>query len=88
MKYNKGDKVKIREWDDMLNEFGIENGEEIPVSINTDFTIDMKMLCGKEAIIEDVIPGDKEYIYLLRPIDFKDVTLDWEWDFVDGMFER
>lgn len=49
-KFKVGDKVRIRQWDDMAKEFGVNYGF-INVGTNM-FTYDMKYLCGKIAIIK------------------------------------
>jgi hypothetical protein len=49
-KFKVGDKVRIRQWDDMAEEFGVNYGF-INVGTNI-FTYAMKYLCGKIAIIK------------------------------------
>lgn len=46
-----GDKVRIRQWDDMVKEFGI-NGRIIKVKKS--FTTLMRPLCGEECVITDM----------------------------------
>lgn len=45
-----GDRVRIRQWDDMANEFGV-NGIFDFIQVSKHFTPRMKFLCGKECII-------------------------------------
>jgi hypothetical protein len=54
MKYefHVGDKVQIREWDDMKDEFGVNAVGE--VATRAIFTKDMRKLCGRTAIIYDI----------------------------------
>jgi len=47
-----GDKVRIRQWDDMVKEFGLRSPTYI--NCNGTFTGDMKYLCGKEIIIRKI----------------------------------
>ena len=53
MKYKVGDKVKVREWDDMVEEFGTDEDDDI--DCNLCFVKDMKEYCGKEMTISRVL---------------------------------
>jgi len=44
---NKTVKVRIRQWDDMVEEFGYKYNENTIVDCSAKFTKDMKPLCGK-----------------------------------------
>lgn len=50
-KFNVGDKVVIREWDDMEREFGL-NGDAI--NCKCSFLPAMRNLCGKEFVISNI----------------------------------
>ena len=50
MEFKVGDKVRIRQWDDMENEFGLDDDGDIKTCPNC-FVKLMSCLCGKEAII-------------------------------------
>lgn len=50
--FKAGDKVRIRQWDDMTKEFGLDGRGY--VNCKGAFTIDMKDLCGKEFVIKSV----------------------------------
>lgn len=52
VEFKVGDKVRIREWQDMVDEFGINEDGNIPC--NKVFTVNMKFLCGKDFVIEDI----------------------------------
>jgi len=47
-----GQKVRIRDWDDMEKEFGLDESGDI--NCPATFVKDMKYLCGKTAIVKDV----------------------------------
>lgn len=65
-RYNIGDTVVVREWDDMKDEFGLGEGL-LSDSITTDrygngtvrqtFSHEMKKYCGREAIIRSECAG-------------------------------
>ena len=52
MRYKVGDKVKVREWDDMVEEFGTD--EDGDIDCNFCFVKDMKEYCGKEMTVSRV----------------------------------
>ena len=76
MKYKVGDKVKVREWDDMAKEFGVYGDGFLVVLSNSCFFRLMRKYCGKTMTIR-AVKGD---YYLIG--DDKD----W-WHFTDEMFE-
>lgn len=45
MRYKVGDKVRVRQWDDMAKEFGVNNGN-IPIN-GCLFVKEMKQYCGR-----------------------------------------
>lgn len=52
MEFKEGDIVRIREWDDMVKEFGLIGDYSIPC--RSSFTKPMKPLCGKEFSISHI----------------------------------
>lgn len=44
-----GDRIRIREWDDMAEEFGVDEDSEIPCKYI--FTQEMRVFCGQEYTI-------------------------------------
>lgn len=64
MNYKVGDTVRVREWKDMVAEFGIDGGN---IPCKAVFVPNMKQYCGKEYVITNVHKGDG--IYWLRGID-------------------
>lgn len=65
-KFQPGDTVTIRAWDDMLSQYGSVNrfGIKIPYVI---FSYDMKQYCGRSFKVKYVRPSinDKHWIYTL-----------------------
>lgn len=53
MRYKVGDKVKVREWDDMEEEFGMDEYGDI--DCNFSFVKNMKEYCGKEMTVSRVL---------------------------------
>lgn len=49
MSFKVGDLVRIREYDDLLEEYGYEDGE---IATRYGFIEEMKYMCGKEFVIE------------------------------------
>lgn len=90
MKFKTGDKVKVRKWEDMYAEYGPcdmceklgdpDFGIEVPGGA---FTKHMRALCDRPAVIK-AIEGD---CYLLRPLNFSDEVLNWDWHFNDNSLE-
>lgn len=71
MKFKAGDKVRIREWDDMAEEYGVTSGGEVKPPEGERILPDMRKCCGKETT---VVLHDEEEHYMLE-IDGKE----WYW---------
>ena len=57
-KFQIGDKLRIRQWDDMVKEFGVDNNGNIPCTFS--FSEPMKALCGQPFTVSSIIPfGDQ-----------------------------
>ena len=50
MKYKVGDKVRVRQWEDLKSQYKTDEYGEINVGVI--FVEDMKNFCGKELVIE------------------------------------
>ena len=77
MRYKVGDKVRVRQWDDMVKEFGTDEAGRINQK-SVVFTEEMKKFCGGVYEICSVL----ERIYLL-----KDGAKTIRWYFTDQMLE-
>ena len=75
MKYKVGDKVKVREWDDMAKEFGVYGGGFVVVLSGGCFVAPMREYCGKTVTIKAAYDD----YYLIEG----DNT---QWHFTDEMF--
>ena len=63
-KFQPGDTVTIRTWDDMLSQYGSRKGSGIKTPYIT-LSYDMKQYCGRSFKVQDVCPSinDKHWIY-------------------------
>lgn len=52
-----GELVKIRDWDDMVDEFGISGGD---IPCEDSFVADMRQFCGLEFTITNIFHHDVE----------------------------
>ena len=83
-RFKVGDRVRIRQWVDMIKEFGLLDSGGIPFTktCGTTFTDDMKHLCGRTATIT-YINYDTEKVEL----DFDDNSGNTNWYFYIGAIE-
>lgn len=80
MKYKVGDKVRVRQWDDMVKEFGFFDSAERDIDIpGCTFVNSMKKFCNSVVTISSIECSNSRY---LVEEDYKD----WYW--VDEMFEE
>ena len=80
MKYKVGDKVKVRKWDDMASEFGVDDDGDIKTPVY--FIKDMEQFCGRIVTIKEccVDLDNEEYYEIIED------TEQGFW-FSDDMFE-
>jgi len=83
-KFKVGDRVRIRQWDDMVREFGLTVDGYIPFTKTCDitFTNYMKHLCGRTATITRI-----NYKTEKVDLDFDDKSGDTDWHFFLGAIE-
>lgn len=83
-KFKVGDRVRIRQWDDMVKEFGLTVDGYIPFTKTCDitFTNYMKHLCGRTATITSINYKTEEV-----NLDFDDKSGDTGWYFFLGAIE-
>lgn len=75
-----GDRVRIREWNDMIKEFGHDACGNIKVPFK--FTKYMTFLCGRTATIKDLCRNNRVIL------DFDDKSGDTHWSFSPEMLEH
>lgn len=63
-----GDVVRVRQWDDMMSEFGLDCDGNIDCAAC--FTVDMEDLCGRVFTISKMTKYGSKEIYIVRGHDF------------------
>lgn len=76
MAYNVGDKVRVRLWNDMAHEFGMDEDGDIIISDCECFVREMKHYCGEIVTIE-----------FKRPYGYHIKEDGGNWTWTDEMFE-
>lgn len=93
--YHVGDHVIVRQWDDMMEEFGSDTYGGIAVHPNKlSFVLGMKPFCGKEFIVARIIhnkdlPDEPTYFLNYSPdvhVDLNDGGSPYGWFFTSAMF--
>ena len=80
MKYKVGDKVRVRQWDDMVKEFGFFDDLKKDIDIlGCLFTNNMKKFCGSVVTISNIASDNSRYL-------IKEDDQNWYW--TDDMFEN
>ena len=75
-----GDRVRIRQWDDMKQAFGVDGAGDIKAEHF--FTTGMRHLCGREATVASISGG------LIRLKDWSDEDGDINFSYSAGMLEK
>lgn len=68
-----GDKVRIRQWDDMEQEFGLN--EVGSINCDYDFCRDMEYLCGIEALVLGITEEGFVDLYVDSSIELDEWTI-------------
>ena len=77
-KFKAGDRVVVRDWDDMAKEYGVRNGSGT-IKCTDGFTVTMKHLCGRTATVVGVNGTSIS-------VDFDDKSGDTYWSYAKCMF--
>ena len=85
-KYHVGDRVRVRDWDDMASESRDHNEVYINVGGCT-FVRDMRHLCGFEFVIENVLRMGGTFHYGVGIEEFKTKPGGNYWLITEGMIE-
>jgi len=78
-----GDRIKIKSWDKMVNEYELRNGGTYIKLPCSGFNIDMQELCGELATITNI--NDK---YVFLKFDNEDTLSDISWSYSIYMIEK
>lgn len=76
-----GDRIRIKSWEQMKEEFGVSCWDSIPCDLT--FTQGMKHLCWRTANIEDIYRGYRVYLK-----DWSDTSWGLEWSISIDMIEH
>lgn len=79
--FNVGDRVRIRQWDDMLLEFGLDRDGDIDCEQCFTWVMRDEGLCGRTATIIDIDSNGGV------DLDFDDESGDIEWQYSTAMLE-
>ena len=86
-----GDRVVVREYEDMLSEYGeIRTGVIKPRGCTAQFNRYMTRFCGEHGVVTGVIPNYKGTKFTKLIVDFDDDDNRYyanDWVFLDYMFE-
>ena len=84
-----GDRVVVREYEDMLSEYGeIRNGVIKPRGCTVQFNRYMTRFCGKYGVVIGALPNYRDTKFTKLIVDFDDDdNYDNDWVFLDYMFE-
>ena len=81
-----GDRVRIREWDDMAAEYIVEEGRRIAPPSGICFVLGMKKYCGKEATISKILVSwARKYAQVM--FESEDTEYWGNWTFTNEMIE-
>ena len=78
-RYKVGDIVQIRQWDDMVKEFGVNSYGSIRCNNYCSFVGEMEKYCGKKLRIDTIKNLGNTYYYIMTAIP---------WTFTSEMFEK
>lgn len=81
---NIGDKLRVRDWDDMVAEFGLDDGENIPCDAS--FITEMRGLCGKQFTVKEIHRGDGYNTY--HSEEGIEKLIDWRYSISADMLRR
>lgn len=82
IEFKVGQVVKIRQWDDMEKEFGLDKYEDINIGNRVIFIKSMKHLCGRKTTITSISPNGVVHL------DFEDKSGQTDWHYTTDMIEH
>lgn len=71
-KYQVGDKLRIRQWDDMLDEYGLIS-DSTSINVPLHFSSEMRYLCGAVFTVKSITPYDT----YIRYFSYEDTESGW-----------
>lgn len=74
-----GDRLRIRDWNDMAVEFGMDRDGDITIDVNNErtvwFTQDMEYLCGQTFTVREIVEDSVVWSYVSEEPDPTDWTI-------------
>ena len=83
-----GDIVKIRTWESMEKEYGLDEDGDILVNPDTAFVVEMRPLCGLTAEVVNITRDEDGKVIQLRFSEKEESEHDTRWWFTEEMFEE
>ena len=83
-----GDIVKIRAWESMEKEYGLDEDGDIMVNPDTAFVVEMRPLCGLTAEVVNITHDEDGKVIQLRFPEKEESEHDTRWWFTEEMFEQ
>lgn len=77
-KFFPGDRVRIRDWDDMLEEYGFYDGEEAICTPAYLFVEGMKYLCGMEFTFKQMDENDPSIVVFEEEVPVENEFDNWK----------
>lgn len=71
-----GDRLRVREWEDMVEEFG-DDGYDIACDLT--FTQNMRYMCGRPFTVEEISTDSRRF--------FSKEGMEWRWSISADMLE-
>lgn len=77
-----GDRLRIRDWNDMAVEFGMDRDGDIAIDVNNErtvwFTQDMEYLCGQTFTVREIVHNGKGFMSYISYISEEPDPQEWK----------
>ena len=84
-----GDVLRIRQWEDMKCEFGVDKFDSINIDDdNESFVVEMRYLCGKKFTVKEIDKTKNRIRFVSKEGIEIEARNDWSWSISAGMLER
>lgn len=83
---HEGDIVRVRRWEDMVDEYGVTANQSISVHPRCSFVIEMSQYCGRLFEVKSILRGDPTSVKI-DPIEEDAGFIHRSWCFTPEMLE-